>query len=164
MDYSGLLSYSFLLSKREKTSASLPSKQSRRLSLGCARRNVNKKHVNYISEKKPKAFSGSIKKKTWLPVLVKKLRCWWKFIKILRQILISMLFTSLRSEESEAICCSSNNILPSWKQCIMHAYQVLSQSIQLLMKSTTVQTLGELRMRDTANWWAGPFRGGLPLV
>ena len=63
MDYSGLLSYSFLLSKREKTSASLPSKQSRRLSLGCARRNVNKKHVNYISEKKPKAFSGSIKKK-----------------------------------------------------------------------------------------------------
>ena len=23
------------------------------------------------------------------------------------------------------------------------------------MKSTEVQTLGELRMRDTANWWTG---------
>ena len=27
--------------------------------------------------------------------------------------------------------------------------------IQGKMKSTEVQTLGELRMRDTANWWAG---------
>ena len=38
------------------------------------------------------------------------------------------------------------------------------------MKSTTVQTLGELRMRDIANKWAGPaiyiyaFTRGLPLV
>jgi hypothetical protein len=78
MGYSGLLSYSFSLSRREKTSVSLPRKQSWRLSLGCTRRNVNKKLVNYISEKKPEAFSGIIKKKqekTWLPVLIKKLRC-----------------------------------------------------------------------------------------
>ena len=32
------------------------------------------------------------------------------------------------------------------------------------MKSTKVQTLGELHMRDTANWWAGhAFTRGLPL-
>ena len=33
-------------------------------------------------------------------------------------------------------------------------------------KSTKVQTLGELRMRDTANGWAGglAFTRGLPLV
>ena len=30
--------------------------------------------------------------------------------------------------------------------------------------STTVQTLDELRMCGTANWWAGLFCGGLPLV
>ena len=34
------------------------------------------------------------------------------------------------------------------------------------MKSTKVQTLGELRMRGTANGWAGllAFTRGLPLV
>ena len=38
------------------------------------------------------------------------------------------------------------------------------------MKNTKVQTLGELRMRCTANWWAGPiiivyiFTRDLPLV
>ena len=35
------------------------------------------------------------------------------------------------------------------------------------MKSTKVQTLGELRMRDTANYWAGllvAFTRGLLLV
>ena len=34
------------------------------------------------------------------------------------------------------------------------------------MNSTEVQTLDELRMRDTANWWAGLLvcTHGLPLV
>ena len=37
-------------------------------------------------------------------------------------------------------------------------------SITKQMKSTEVQTLGELRMRGTANWWAGlAFPCGLPL-
>ena len=31
----------------------------------------------------------------------------------------------------------------------------LVRDLQHKMKSTKVQTLGELRMRDTANWWAG---------
>ena len=32
------------------------------------------------------------------------------------------------------------------------------------MKSTKVQTLGELRMRGTTNSWAGVFTRGLPIV
>ena len=32
------------------------------------------------------------------------------------------------------------------------------------MKSTKVQTLGELRMSDTANWWAGPISMRLLVV
>ena len=35
---------------------------------------------------------------------------------------------------------------------------------ELHVKSTTVQTLGELRMLGTANRWAGLFRAGLPLA
>ena len=39
-------------------------------------------------------------------------------------------------------------------------------TLQTKMKSTKVQTLGELRMRDTTNGWAGllVFTRGLPLV
>ena len=32
------------------------------------------------------------------------------------------------------------------------------------MKSTKVQTLGELRMRSTSNWWAVGVYRDLPLV
>ena len=35
----------------------------------------------------------------------------------------------------------------------MYTYNIISMT----MKTTKVQTLGELRMRDTANWWAGLF-------
>ena len=38
--------------------------------------------------------------------------------------------------------------LPKWRLFSGHVYMYI-------MKSTKVQTLGELCMRDTANWWAG---------
>ena len=36
----------------------------------------------------------------------------------------------------------------------MYVYPIINTK----MKSTKVQTLGELRMRDAANWWAGSMR------
>ena len=37
---------------------------------------------------------------------------------------------------------------------LQQQYSTASRSLQIIMKSTEVQTLGELRMRHTANWWA----------
>ena len=48
----------------------------------------------------------------------------------------------------------------------MHRASGPGRGKAVLMKSTKVQTLGELRMRGTANGWAGllAFIRGLPLV
>ena len=56
-----------------------------------------------------------------------------------------------------------------YSQLLDNAHRLQAYGIQYLeppMKSTEVQTLGELRMRGTTNGWAGlfAFTRGLPLV
>ena len=44
------------------------------------------------------------------------------------------------------MCTKANKNLEKW-----HEYEIWTFARE--MKSTKVQILGELRMRDTANWW-----------
>ena len=109
-------------------------------------------------------LKGNIKKQT--PVLQTTNNCWtetWKNTLEKLKVLYTRKCKRLGITYDVQICCicsenhETGHFLHHWEMTFW-AYSVLAlYKAHQLMRSTKVQTLGVLRVRGTANWWADGY-------